>query len=186
MLAKEGKGASECRSSEEPGEIAATFVMIRAIYPSAKPISEKAERKRVARVQLHLQAWLPPVGSEAAFADDESHNVPDLEFVHGREDNDVFRPGTEPRGTAISPSKAPRGTSGLKKSPPSGGLLAYPDRRSQCPGTNCQRAETNTVTDCSPGFTGVGSAWASFPRCIAKSYIGRGGEVGPCVDISSN
>src|SRR4051812_15311441 len=51
--------------------------------------------------------------------------------------------------------------------------------------TNCHRAVTYTVTVCSPGFTGVGSACATFPRAIAMSYIGRGGTVGPWVDISS-
>jgi hypothetical protein len=35
-------------------------------------------------VEFHLEEWLPPVGGERAFPDDETHNVPDVEFSHGR------------------------------------------------------------------------------------------------------
>jgi hypothetical protein len=34
-------------------------------------------------VQFYLQKWLLPVGGETALADDEAHNVPNVEFAHG-------------------------------------------------------------------------------------------------------
>jgi hypothetical protein len=35
-------------------------------------------------VELHLKVWLLSVGGEGTLSDDEAHNVPNVEFVHGR------------------------------------------------------------------------------------------------------
>ena len=43
---------------------------------------EVAQRKWIPDVELELQIWLPPISGERAFADDESHNVADIEFPH--------------------------------------------------------------------------------------------------------
>jgi hypothetical protein len=42
-----------------------------------------AEGKRVARVELHLEVWLPAVGGKRSLTDDETHNVPNVKLSHG-------------------------------------------------------------------------------------------------------
>src|SRR5450759_1372475 len=64
-----------------------------------------------------------------------------------------------------------QGVTAWRNQPPIGGL----NRHFAC---------TYTVTVCCPGLTGVVSASIGAGDAIALSYIGRGGTVGPPVDIS--
>jgi len=81
--AKDGNGSFEGWATEKPGIIVPSLVAIRTIDPPPKAVGEVAQRERVAHMQLDLQEWLATVGSERSFADDEPHNVPDVELSHG-------------------------------------------------------------------------------------------------------
>jgi hypothetical protein len=54
-------------------------------------------------VEFHLKVRLLSVGGERPFADDEAHNVPNVEFAHGVQYSVMFRSGTEARGTVNHP-----------------------------------------------------------------------------------
>jgi hypothetical protein len=57
-------------------------MVIRPVHASPEAVGEKAQGKRIARMQLQLEIWLLAVGGERSLADHESHNVPDIEFPH--------------------------------------------------------------------------------------------------------
>ena len=58
------------------------LMAIGTVNAPAELFGEVAQRKRIPHVELDLQVWLPPIGGERAFADDEPHNVADIEFPH--------------------------------------------------------------------------------------------------------
>ena len=97
--AKDRDGCLQRRPAQEPCVILPSLLPIWPIYASAEDVGEMAQRERVAGVKLHLQKRLPPVGRKRALADDESHNVADIEFTHGRKSTAVFHSVTEARGT---------------------------------------------------------------------------------------
>jgi hypothetical protein len=66
-------------------------------------IRQEAQGEGIASVQLDLEVRLLPVGGERPFSDDESHNVPDLEWPHPKQCNTMFSAGTEARGTIGGP-----------------------------------------------------------------------------------
>ena len=74
----------ERASAEQPGIVVPRLMAVRSVDPTAEPISQMTKRKGISNVQLDLEVWLSPVGSEGTLADDESHNVSDVEFSHAR------------------------------------------------------------------------------------------------------
>lgn len=83
MLAKHRQCIPELGSSQQPGEVVASLVVVGTVDAPPQLLREKPERKGIAGVHLHLKVRLLPVGSEGPLTDDESHNVPDLELLHG-------------------------------------------------------------------------------------------------------
>jgi hypothetical protein len=83
MVAKEGERSLQFGPPKQPGKIVPALVAIRSVHATAELIGELAEWKGVARVKLYLKARLLPVGGERTFADDEAHNVANVEFAHG-------------------------------------------------------------------------------------------------------
>jgi len=80
--AKHWNGGLECRATEKPGIVVTRLMAIRAINTPSEAVCEVAKRKWVARVQLHLKVWLTAVGGERSPADDETHNVANIELSH--------------------------------------------------------------------------------------------------------
>jgi hypothetical protein len=76
-------GGPECRAAEKPSEVVARPMAIGAIDAPSEAVGKVTERKWVARVQLHLKVRLPAVGGERPPADNETHNVPNVELSHG-------------------------------------------------------------------------------------------------------
>ena len=72
-----------------------------SVDPAAEAIGEMSQRKRIADMQFDLQIRLSPIGGEGSLAYDEAHNVANVELTHGGEDNELFRSGTEARGTSL-------------------------------------------------------------------------------------
>jgi len=76
-------GGLERRTAEKPGIVVARLMAIWAIDAPSKAVGKMAEWKWVARVQLHLKVRLPAVGGERPLADNETHNVANIELPHG-------------------------------------------------------------------------------------------------------
>jgi hypothetical protein len=83
VVAKERKSGLQLWSSQEPGEIVPTLMSVGSIHSPSQLIRQMSKRKGISCVQFYLQKWLLPVGGETALADDEAHNVPNVEFAHG-------------------------------------------------------------------------------------------------------
>jgi hypothetical protein len=80
---KHRNGGLERRATEKPGIVVARLMAVWTIDAPSEAVGKVAERKRVARVQLHLKAGLPAVGGERPPADNKPHNVPNVELSHG-------------------------------------------------------------------------------------------------------
>ena len=80
---KHRNGGLERRATEKPGVIVARLMAIWAIDAPSEAVGKMAEWKWVARVQLHLKVRLPTVCGERPPADNETHNVPNVELSHG-------------------------------------------------------------------------------------------------------
>jgi len=58
------------------------LMAIRTIDASSEAVGKVAERKWVASVHLHLKARLSAVSGKRPLADNETHNVANLELAH--------------------------------------------------------------------------------------------------------
>jgi hypothetical protein len=80
---KHRNGGLERRATEKPGIIVARLMAVWTIDAPSEAVGKVAERKRVASVHLHLKARLSAVGRKRPLADNETHNVANLELAHG-------------------------------------------------------------------------------------------------------
>lgn len=60
------------------------LMAIWAIDAPPKAVGEVSNRKRISHVHLHLKVRLAAVGGERSLADNEPHNVADIELSHPR------------------------------------------------------------------------------------------------------
>ena len=81
--AEDRNGSPECWATKKPGVIVTRLMAIWTVDAPSEAVGKVAERKGVARVQLHLEVGLTAVGAERDLADDETHNVANVEFPHG-------------------------------------------------------------------------------------------------------
>jgi hypothetical protein len=81
--AEHGNGSLECWATKKPRIVVTRLMAIWTIDAPAEAIGKVAERERVACVQLYLEIGLTTVGGERPLADDETHNVPNVELSHG-------------------------------------------------------------------------------------------------------
>ena len=79
---KHRNGGLECRPTEKPGVIMTRLMAIRTIDASSEAVGKVAERKWVASMDLHLKARLSAVSGKRPLADNETHNVANLELAH--------------------------------------------------------------------------------------------------------
>ena len=122
VFAKNRQCVPELGSSKQPGEVMASLVVVGTVDSPSQLLRQEAERKGIAGVHLHLKIRLLSVGSEGPLTDDEPHNVPDLELLHGGilticSTVEQWHVAHCPR----SPADEPRGTSVKEKSPPKAG-----------------------------------------------------------------
>jgi hypothetical protein len=83
IVVKERECGFQFWPAEQPGEVVAGLVSIGTVHATAELIRELPKREGISRVELHLEVGLLSVGGERPFADDEAHNVPNVEFAHG-------------------------------------------------------------------------------------------------------
>lgn len=83
VSAEHGNSGPERGATKKPRVVVTRLVAVWTIDAPSKTVGKVAERKWVARVQLYLEVRLPAVGGERPLADDETHNVANVELPHG-------------------------------------------------------------------------------------------------------
>src|SRR5688572_28408960 len=81
--AEQENGSPECWATKKPGIVVTRLMAIWTIDAPSEAVGKVAKREGVARVQLYLEIRLTAVGGERPLADDESHNVANVELSHG-------------------------------------------------------------------------------------------------------
>jgi hypothetical protein len=84
MIAEERKSGLKLRTTEQPSEIVSALVPIGPVHLPSESIRELTQRKWISCVEFHLKVRLLSIGGERTLSDDEAHNVPNIEFAHGR------------------------------------------------------------------------------------------------------
>ena len=82
VVAEERKSSFQLRSSKKPGEVMPALVAIWTVHTPAEAFRQLPERKGISGVKFYLEIGLLSVSGEGSFADDETHNVSDIEFAH--------------------------------------------------------------------------------------------------------